>query len=100
MRALPVNFQTVPLPRYHYPDRGESTTPSICEPRLPLSPETGGAQGALRGGRPTLPSTMETAMAAFVGGPWGKRVYVRDYLRCKNGKWESVNSHFRNWPRH
>ena len=43
---------------------------------------------------------MEVPMAAFVRGlPWGRTVYVREYLRCRIGKWEAVTSHFRRWPR-
>jgi hypothetical protein len=39
-------------------------------------------------------------MAAFVRGlPWGRMVSVRSYLRCRFGKWETVKSHFRGWPR-
>ena len=42
---------------------------------------------------------MENAMAAFVNGlPWGRTVYVREYLRCRFGKWETVRAHLRRWP--
>lgn len=41
---------------------------------------------------------MEANMAAFVDYRWGRYVYVRDYRRLKNGKWEHVRSHLRNWP--
>ena len=27
--------------------------------------------------------------------PDEKTVFVREYLRCRNGKWEQVRSHFR-----
>lgn len=38
-------------------------------------------------------------MAAFVKRmPWGRIVYVREYLRCRYGKWEQVRSHLRKWP--
>lgn len=26
-------------------------------------------------------------------------VYVHSYVRCRNGKWESVDFHYRHWPR-
>jgi hypothetical protein len=29
----------------------------------------------------------------------GVRVFVREYLRYRLGKWEQVRSHYRNWPR-
>jgi hypothetical protein len=42
---------------------------------------------------------MEVPMAAFVKRmPWGRIVYVREYLRCRYGKWEQVRSHLRKWP--
>jgi hypothetical protein len=33
------------------------------------------------------------------GMPDEKTVFIRDYLRCRNGKWEEISSHFRR-PRH
>lgn len=35
-------------------------------------------------------------MAAVVNG--GLFVFVREYLRFRLGKWETVRSHYRNWP--
>jgi len=26
-------------------------------------------------------------------------VFVREYLRCRLGKWQRVRSHYRNWPK-
>jgi len=49
--------------------------------------------------RDPIPLTaMEAKMAAFVGRPWGRYVYVRPYKRLRKGKWEVVASHLRKWP--
>lgn len=31
--------------------------------------------------------------------PAGKAVFVREYLRCRFGRWECVRAHFRRSPR-
>ena len=39
-------------------------------------------------------------MAAFVKGrSWGRTVSVRSYFRHRLGRWETVKSHLRKWPR-
>jgi len=51
------------------------------------------------GVRDPIPLTaMEAEMAAFVGLPWGRYVYVREHSRFRKGKWERVRPHFRRWP--
>jgi hypothetical protein len=37
-------------------------------------------------------------MSAFSSRPWGRYVSVRDYLRTRNGREESIDSHLRKWP--
>ena len=45
-----------------------------------------------------LPVGMRLRMEAHRRVP-GREVFVREYLRFRLGKWETVRSHFRGWPR-
>lgn len=40
-------------------------------------------------------SAMETPMGLSAETAGEKTVFVREYLRFRNGKWEDVTSHFR-----
>jgi hypothetical protein len=45
---------------------------------------------------PAVTRAMESNMAAFVGKPWGRYVYVGPYIHGRSGK--MVKAHLRKWP--
>lgn len=45
------------------------------------------------------PRERRKTMKAFASPTGDRVVFIREYLRCRFGKWECVRAHFRSLPR-